>query len=116
VTAAPSAREVLADELDRISERLTRTEADGREAFFEGSDSYDRAVVAVIRLAARFEDERRFGALLGEVTERERMGIRQTRNIAAHHGYASMDEETFWETTTVDMPAFVAKLRDMNGL
>lgn len=116
MTDAPPAREVLADELDRISKRLARTEADGRDDFFEGSDSYDRAVVAVIRLTALFEDERRFGELLGEVTERERIGIRQTRNIAAHHGYASMDEETFWETATVDMPAFIAKLRAMNEL
>ncbi|MGB3376646.1 MAG: antitoxin [Microbacterium sp.] len=116
MTDVPSAREVLAGELDRISERLSRTEADGKDVFFEGSDSYDRAIVAVIRLAALFEDDRRFGALLSDVTERERVGIRNTRNITAHHGYASMDDETFWETITVDMPAFVAKLRAVKGL
>ena len=107
----PSAREVLTAELNAISVRLARTAADGRDQFFEGSDSYDRAIVATVRLAALFEDERRFGELLADVTDRERMGIRHTRNIAAHHGYASIDDDTFWETVTVDMPAFIAKLR-----
>lgn len=112
----PAARQALADELGKISERLRRTEAEGRVAFFEGSDSYDRAVVAVVRLAAILEDERRYGELLAVATARERTGIRHTRNIAAHQGYATMDDDLFWETATVDMPAFIRKLREANGL
>lgn len=108
---------MLSDELNRIDDRIRRTAADGRGAFFEGSDSYDRAVVAVIRLAALFEDEEsRFGALLTVATKRERTGIAQTRNIAAHRGYAAMNDDQFWETVTTDVPAFIEKIRAANKL
>lgn len=106
---------MLADELNRINDRIRRTVADGRNAFFEGSDSYDRAVVAVIRLAALFEDEEsRFGELLAVATKRERTGITHTRNIAAHRGYAVMNDDQFWETVTTDVPAFIEKIRKAN--
>ncbi|UJP09228.1 antitoxin [Microbacterium sp. KUDC0406] len=112
----PSPRDLLSDELDKISSRIRHTTADGRDAFFDGSASYDHAVVAIVRLAALFEDGARYGELLSAATPRERIGIAHTRNIAAHRGYAAMDDELFWQTVTVDMPAFIAKLRDENGL
>lgn len=117
LVSAPSDREALSDELNRIDDRIRRTAADGRNAFFEGSDSYDRAVVAVIRLAALFEDEEsQFGELLAVATKRERTGITHTRNIAAHRGYAVMNDDQFWETVTTDVPAFIEKLRTANNL
>lgn len=112
----PSAGEILIEELDRIDVRLCQVLASGREAFVEGSASYDHAIVAVIRLAALFEKEQeRFGDLLAGVTQLERNGVTQTRNIAAHHGYAAMDDERFWRTVTVYVPALIAKIRDANG-
>lgn len=116
MTDTPEARDLLADELAKISSRIQRTTADGRGAFFEGSDSYDRAIVAIVRLAALFDEGTRYGELLAVATPRERIGIAHMRNIAAHQGYAAMDEEQFWLTVTVDMPAFIAKLRAANGL
>jgi uncharacterized protein with HEPN domain len=114
--ARPSAREQLDAELDKIERRLAQVEAQGRDSFTEGSESFDRATVAVLRLAALFEDENRFAPLLESATEVERRGIAHTRNIAAHVGYAAMDEDTFWVTATRDMPAFIAKIRAANGL
>ena len=41
----------------------------------------------------------------------ERRGVAGTRNMAAHRGYAAMDDEVFWDTITVQVPALIAKLR-----
>ncbi|WP_166844080.1 antitoxin [Isoptericola sp. BMS4] len=114
--ARPSAREQLAAELDKIERRLQHVEMRGRDSFAEGSESFDRATVAVLRLAALFEDEKTFAPLLESATEVERRGIAHTRNIAAHVGYATMDEDTFWVTATQHMPAFIAKVRAANSL
>lgn len=113
--ATPPAADLLAAELERIEKRIERVIGDGRDAFADGSDSYDHATVAILRLAALFE-ERRFQPLLASTTPEERQGITATRNIAAHIGYASMREQTFWETTTILVPAFVERIRRANGL
>lgn len=109
-------RDRFREELDRIDLRVRRVIADGRERFHEGSDAYDRASMAVIRLAALFEDDDRFAGFLSTATDTERRGIVRTRNIAGHRGYAAMDDDTFWETVTVQVPAFIAKIRRANGL
>lgn len=90
---APVAADVLLDELSRIERRVDAVIAQGRDAFLEGSESYDRATVAVLRLAALFEEEKRFSEFLSVVTTEERRGITTTRNIAAHRGYGAMNAE-----------------------
>ena len=109
-------RDLAAEELRKISLRLDRVVAGGRDGFVDGSATFDHATVAIIRLAALFEDSARFGEFLAAATDDERRGISHTRNIAAHVGYASMDADIFWRSMTVDAVAFVAKIRDANGL
>lgn len=108
---APPATETLRAELDRIEQRVQDVIARGRPAFVEGSESYDRATVAVLRLAALFEQEKRFGPFLTVVTDDERRGITTTRNIAAHSGYGSMNADVFWRTVTERLPEVVARIR-----
>lgn len=111
---APPALEVLREELVRIERRIDDVITQGREEFTEGSDSYDRATVAILRLAALFEDEKRFAALLSVVTLDERRGITTTRNIAAHSGYGAMNTGIFWFTVTERLPEVIARIRAAN--
>lgn len=90
-------------ELDAIQYRIEKVIERGREAFFDGSSSFDHASMAIIRLSALFEDER-FLRLLTPVTDAERRGIATTRSVVAHHGYRTMDDERFWSTITTDVP------------
>lgn len=113
---APPVTEVLREELVRIELRIDDIIAQGREKFTEGSDSYDRATVAILRLAALFEDEKRFVALLSVVTPDERRGIATTRNIVAHSGYGAMNTEIFWHTVTERLPEVIARIRTANQL
>ena len=110
----PPAREVLEEELIRIERRIDDVIAQGREAFTEGSDSYDRATVAILRLAALFEHPKSFGAALTVVTSEERRGIITTRNIAAHSGYGSMNTTVFWSTMTERLPEIIVRIRAAN--
>lgn len=96
-------------ELAAIERRIERVLASGRAAFSDGSDSYDHASMAIIRLAALFEDER-FHRSLSSVSETERRGIATTRNVVAHHGYRAMDDERFWRTITIDVPALLRRV------
>jgi len=110
---APAPSAVLHEELSRIERRLEAVIAQGRHEFSEGSDSYDRATVAVLRLASLFEEDR-FRAVLGVVTTAERRGIITTRNIAAHSGYSSMDIDIFWRTVTERLPGVIERIRAAN--
>lgn len=105
---------MLKDELVRIERRLEDVIAQGRDAFSEGSDSYDRATVAVLRLASLFEDEKRFAPFVSVVTTEERRGIVTTRNIAAHSGYGAMNTEIFWRTVTERLPEVIGRIRAAN--
>ena len=109
--SVPSDAELFEVELMRIEQRIAKVVAAGRDAVADGTDSYDNATVAVIRLAALFENDKRFEPFLEDVTDLERRGVAGTRNMAAHRGYASMDDEVFWDTITVQVPALIAKLR-----
>jgi len=40
-----------------------------------------------------------------------RRGVLTTRDIVAHAGRASMDDDVFWRTIEGDLPAFVEELR-----
>lgn len=110
----PPAAEVLHQELVRIEHRIADVIAQGREEFVEGSDSYDRATVAVLRLAALFEDARQFSGLLGVVTLDERRGITTTRNIATHNAYGAINTEVFWHTVTKRLPRVITRIHAAN--
>lgn len=107
----PPAVDVLDEELTRIERRIDDVITQGRAEFTEGSDSYDRATVAILRLAALFESDERFGELLRVVTLEERRGIITTRNIAAHSGCGAMNTEIFWRTVTERLPEVIARIR-----
>ncbi|WP_417562850.1 antitoxin [Microbacterium sp.] len=111
----PTDRALFADEVERIRARVEKVVREGRELFFDGSGSYDHATVAVLRLAALFNDGR-FGPFLTAATDTERRGIPATRNIAAHRGCASMNDDVFWETVTVQVPRFLDKVQNASGL
>ena len=111
---APSAPDVLRDELDRIERRIDDVIAQGRDAFRDGSDSYDRAIVAVLRLAALFEDPTRYAPHLDAITLEERRGIATMRDIVAHQGYGAMSTEIFWRTVTERLPEIIARIRAEN--
>ncbi|MGP5008112.1 antitoxin [Brachybacterium tyrofermentans] len=108
---APVSADVLLDELSRIQRRVDAVIAQGRDAFVEGSESYDRATVAVLRLAALFEEEKRFSEFLSVVTAEERRGITTTRDIAAHRGYGAMNAAALWRTVTELLPDLLARIR-----
>src|SRR5699024_8174830 len=76
---APPAEDILDEELTRIERRIDDVITQGRAEFTEGSDSYDRATVAILRLAALFECDERFGELLRVVTLAGRCGLARLR-------------------------------------
>lgn len=99
------------DELDGIMMRVTAVQSDGRERFQDGSASYDRASMAIIRLAAMFEASNlRFAPFLDSVSEAERNGIKATRQYAGHAGYRQMTDDIFWQTITEDVPALLRRI------
>ncbi|WP_394216679.1 antitoxin [Brachybacterium vulturis] len=108
---APTAVQSLHDELAKIERRLEDVICQGREAFTEGSDSYDRATVAVLRLAALCEDPSRYAPHLTVITLDERRGIVTTRNIASHSGCGAMGTGIFWRTVTERLPEVIARIR-----
>lgn len=69
MTTAPTPRELLERELGRVDARIRWILSKGRAAFSDDSLAYDVAVVAIVRLAALFEDQKdRYGELLSSVT------------------------------------------------
>lgn len=104
------------EELDAIGHRIDKVVARGRAAFRRDSDSYDNASIALIRLAALFEDDDRFLPLLSPVTDEERRGIVTTRNIVSHRGYRTMDAGRFWSTITTDVPDLLRRIRQHHGI
>ena len=114
--AAPNDAGAFEEELRKIELRLDLVSAAGRASFVDGSTSFDHATVAILRLAALLERGSRFAQFFEAATDDEKRGIATTRNIAAHVGYASMDLDAFWHTMTVDVPVFIAKIREVNHL
>jgi hypothetical protein len=102
--------DAFAAELDAIENRIEKVLERRRESFIEGSDTFDHASMAIIHLAALFEDER-FVRLLTPVTDVERRGIATTRNVVAHRGYRTMDDERLWLTITTDVPDVLRRVR-----
>lgn len=108
---APPASDVLREELDRIERRIDGVVTHGREAFREGTESHDRAIVAVLRLAALFEDPTRYAPHLDVVLPEERPGITTMRDITAYSGYGAINTEIFWRTVTERLPEVIARAR-----
>ena len=66
--------------------------------------------MVIIRLAALLE-RREFEPHMEAVTRQERLAIHTTRNIAAHTGYRSMNDDLFWLAVTQRVPAILNRLR-----
>ena len=81
-------------ELELIRARIKTVAARGREDFHDGKETYDVACMVIIRLAALLERPE-FAPHLTTITREERLAIRMTRNIAAHAGYRSMNDNLF---------------------
>ncbi len=107
-------RENLMRELEAIRRRVQSVAATSRDAFHDGSDAYDIASMVVIRLAALFERPE-FAAYLTAVTREERLAINTTRNIAAHTGYRSMNDDLFWVAVTQRVPQILERLIEADG-
>ncbi len=100
----------LQDELRRIERRVEeRVVGSDRAAFRNGSDSYDAASMAVVRLHGVLE-RREYAFLLDAVTDTEVRAISMIRNTVSHGGYRPMDDESFWETATLQLPELVLRL------
>lgn len=98
-------------ELAKIALRLdTKVVGTARSAFADGSDSYDAASMVVVRVFGLLERAEN-AALLDVLTTTERRALRAVRNIITHGGYATMDDESFWETATVHLPEVVRRLQ-----
>lgn len=101
--------ENLRRELLRVRARAERVRAAGRDAFVDGSESYDIASMAIIRLAALLERAAP-GRLAERLAAEEIAAIRTTRNIAAYAGYDGMNDEAFWRAITIRVPEIVDRL------
>ncbi|PCC44110.1 toxin-antitoxin system, antitoxin component domain protein [Brevibacterium aurantiacum] len=65
--------------------------------------------MVIIRLASLTERSE-FSPWAELLSSQEIAAIRATRNIAAHAGYAVMNDELFWEAVTVSVPEIVERL------
>lgn len=101
--------ENIRDELSRILHRARSVAESPREDFADESTFYDAASMVIIRLASLTERSD-FDPWLEKLTPAEITAIRATRNIAAHAGYAAMNDELFWNAVTVRVPEIIERL------
>jgi len=97
-------------ELDLIAHRIERVAAVPAEAFSADCPEYDSACMVIIRLAAFLEREE-YAPYMDALTSSEKRALRTTRNIAAHSGYQSMDDQLLWTAVTRNVPDMIARLR-----
>ena len=97
-------------ELDVITHRVERVAAVPAEAFSADCPEYDSACMVIIRLAAFLEREE-YAPYMGVLTSSEKRALRTTRNIAAHSGYQSMDDQLLWTAVTRNVPDMIERLR-----
>ncbi|MRG60398.1 DUF86 domain-containing protein [Agromyces sp. CFH 90414] len=103
---AASTRERRLAEVERLRSRFERAARDDVDAFrAPGSDAYDIGMLAVIHLAD-FVGRDLPSEVIAVLPQRDRDGLRATRNIAAHN-YAGLDNTRLWETVTVHGPALL---------
>lgn len=96
-------------ELSQILLRARSVASRSRAEFADGTDAYDVASMLIIRLASLTEQPE-FGPWAAMLTDDEINAIRTMRNIVAHSGYASMNDDIFWETVTRNVPELVERL------
>ncbi|SMY12915.1 hypothetical protein BJEO58_02523 [Brevibacterium jeotgali] len=101
--------ENIRDELSRILRRAQSVASSPRDDFVDGSASYDVASMVIIRLASLTERPE-FAPWADVLSQQEITAIRATRNIAAHAGYAAMNDGLFWSAVTVTVPEIVERL------
>lgn len=104
-------RENLRALLDDVDAGLERVALDGRSAFTHGSDSYAHGSLAIIHLATALERDE-YTPYLMDIGDGERRGLVTTRNIIAHSGYKTMNNDQFWDTLTLHAPLLVQKVRN----
>ena len=92
-------------ELDVITHRIERVATVPAEAF-----SADSACMVIIRLAAFLEREE-YASYMDALSSSEKRALRTTRNIAAHSGYQSMDDQLLWTAVTRNVPDMIVRLR-----
>lgn len=98
------------DEISKVWTRLHAVIASERRDFFDGSDSYDHASLAVLRLVAMMEPGSRFEDRFTNMGDDARRGLAKTRNILSHSGYGQLKLDVFWDTVTVSVPAELRRL------
>lgn len=103
------AEENVRTELSCILLRARSVASSRRDEFVDGSVAYDVASMVIIRLASLTERSE-FSPWAELLSSQEIAAIRATRNIAAHAGYAVMNDELFWEAVTVSVPEIVERL------
>ena len=97
-------------ELNVITHRVERVAAVPVEAYSADCPEYDSACMVIIRLAAFLEREE-YTSYMDALTSSEKRALRTTRNIAAHSGYQSMDDQLLWTSVTRNVPDMIARLR-----
>lgn len=107
-------RQNLHDELTRILHRAEAVASTDRTGFAEGAVHYDVASMVIIRLAALLERPE-FADHARRLTPDELSAIRATRNIVAHAGCVSMNDDLFWMAVTTRVPVIVRRLLDATG-
>ncbi|WP_166969245.1 toxin-antitoxin system, antitoxin component domain protein [Brevibacterium atlanticum] len=63
----------------------------------------------IIRMASLIE-RTEFAPWVSLMTDDEVNAIRTIRNIVAHAGYATMNDDIFWNAVTVEVPEVVERL------
>lgn len=97
-------------ELDVITHRVERVAATPAETFSADRPEYDSACMVIIRLAAFLEREE-YASYMDALSSSEKRALRTTRNIAAHSGYQSMDDQLLWTAVTRNVPDMIERLR-----
>ncbi len=101
--------ENIRHELSQILRRAQTLVSGSREDFVEGASSYDVASMLIIRMASLIE-RTEFAPWVSLMTDDEVNAIRTIRNIVAHAGYATMNDDIFWNAVTVEVPEVVERL------
>lgn len=101
--------ENIRQELLQILRRAKSVASGSREEFAEGASSYDVASMLIIRMASLIE-RTEFAPWASLLADDEVNAIRTIRNIVAHAGYATMNDDIFWNAATVEVPEVVERL------
>lgn len=101
--------EIIRHGLLQILRRAQAVASGFREDFAEGASSYDVASMLIIRMASLIE-RTEFAPWASMLADDEVNAIRTMGNIVAHAGYATMNDDIFWNAATVEVPEVVERL------